>query len=158
MWYKIVLNKDGSVASCEEAAPSLDEGRCVLFVEAASKQAAIEAAKVRRNSRKLAYDAKLKALGLCVDCRKPAALGKTKCPACIELQRTRDRARANGAYIPLTPEQRSQLRTGRKHTNNERLILLYECRRVFDERGAKAFRAWLQSEIDASFGETTAAQ
>jgi hypothetical protein len=159
MWYKIVLNKDGSIASCEEAAQSLDQGRSVIFVEAESRRAAMLAAKVRRNARKMAYDHKLTALGLCRDCRKPARAGKLRCVECSERKSRYDKERARGTYVPPTSEERSQRRIGRPKTSNERLILLYECRKVFDERGHREFRRWLQGQIDASFSrEGTAAE
>jgi hypothetical protein len=41
MWYRIELHSDGSVASCEEAASSLADGRSVHFVEADTKEDAI---------------------------------------------------------------------------------------------------------------------
>lgn len=151
MWYRIELNKDGSVHSCVEAAPSLEQGRLVVFVEAATKALALEASVVRRRQRKVQYDVKLKNLGLCVNCRRPASHGKTRCDSCCEQKRSEDRQRKAGTFVKLTGEQRSALRTGRPKTNNERLILLYECRKVFDEQGSKAFRKWLQAQIDASF-------
>ncbi len=158
MWFKVVLNKDGSVASCVEAAQSIDQGRTILFVEANNKEDALRAAKVRRSIYKLEYDRKLTSLGLCRDCRRPAVDGQTRCARCRDKKRHEDRQRSAGTFVPLTHEQRSELRSSRPKTSNERLVCLYECRNAFDRLGAKDFRKWLQSEIEKTFGADEEAQ
>jgi hypothetical protein len=180
MWFKVVFNKDGSVASCEESGPSISDGKHVFYVEADDKVKAISRArddlsKLRRHH--LSKREKHRASGLCVLCDNRAATGRVKCGPCLQRQKeSRDRKRARGGN--LTAEERARISSeslrkagaagGRAQiedlqkpleelrTERSRRLLrraMAEVRDAFWRLSGPAFASWLDERIVALGGE-----
>lgn len=170
MWFKVVLDKDGGVRSCDEVSDSFTESGSVVFVEADSKADAIAQAKERfrlrhRRAERHRREERLER-GLCSKCgRTERRAGATKCEACAA------KARYHGA------ERYARLATGGPprlpHVNNlphmkgiasgilssgvppvsgrrtPRLIALLDVRRMYEKVSLDEFRRWLDREIES---------
>lgn len=178
MWYRIELNKDGSIRSCAEVEACATEGRNVRYVEADSRKDALvlvaawwrRAETMRRNNQARITDCKKR--GICVHCRSRPAEGDWRCGVCRQAQRDsadRSRRRARGEDIPRlvshakTDEARAASVLRDRETRARRLVRQYSrdwrmggnlairtLSRVLAsyDSNPDGFRAWLVSEID----------
>jgi hypothetical protein len=179
MWYRIELNKDGSVASCTEVEACVLEGRNVRYVEANSKFLACvlvqkwwkNRAQENRREKKMA-DRRFQA-GLC-KCGATAKPGRQRCPGCqarsAQLKREVRAGRAPLHGYSRTDAERAQAAFRRQESLKKRNDSRYEkakqvagasnpkkARRIaleqalakFDQLTVDAYRAWLVREIQA---------
>lgn len=143
MWFKVEVNKDGSVATCEQVDVSLKSGVSVVYIEAESKEKAIEKAvayverirlKARRSYEKnrekiLAADrarraARAKA-GICSRCdEKAVASGYCEAHRVVynEQRAAAKRDKRRGIFVKKTtsidPLQRAaSIKAGRNESN-----------------------------------------
>jgi hypothetical protein len=167
-WYRIEIQKDGSVASCECVGPSAgDRGGRVFYIESDSETWAIasaisryksylerqrESVQARRESRKSA--------GLCTECGQPAPDGQRNCNPCLARHRmvvmgTLPDGARQGKVTPRVEELRL-VRAGRSQRANILGEVLDAALRM---RAGIAFISWLRAERDAAAsGEATAAE
>jgi len=156
MWFKVVIRRNGEVASCEHVADASEDGASVFFVDAANKTEAIGLAKKLKNERKRAIVVRLKKAGLCVDCRKPNPRDTQRCKACTKIRSQNTMQRRAGTFIPKTHEELSAVHRLRPRMSAERLLALLEVQRHLDEfgyRGFTAFRRWLAEAIGGEVAE-----
>jgi hypothetical protein len=174
MWYRIELNKDGSVKSCAEVEACIVEGKHIRYVEADSRASAVGLVQAwwRQRAAVAERTRNYRQKGLC-DCSRPVERGRKSCEACRSRRREsqkRCRARQNGEIIPLRSSKpaatdaeralavkrirdnaRSRSRERRRDMSDvsrSRLRALTEVLRQFDRATPRAFRAWLVAEID----------
>jgi hypothetical protein len=176
MWYRIELNKDGSVASCMEVEACISEGRNVRYVEADSRGAALKlvAAWWRRKAKDTEYYRKraeaARLAGACSRCRiRPRAGGAKTCAACADQNKKLRDAYHTGARVKsrrkdMTDDERAaaaqrRLVSMRNHMAGERAlcgggnpkkvrrVALEQVLAKFDELSPAAFRSWVQDEI-----------
>ncbi len=160
MWFRIEMNKDGSVLKAEHVEAKLTGGgRFVVYVDAETKESAIASAVSRyqrylekqRTDKKARVDAR-KNSGRCVDCGRPGVLGRVRCQRCAErlnAYRQRGRGRPHELPAPIPAGSRSQ-----------RAIILAE---VMDQalalRAGVAFLSWLRNELEharSAYGKVAA--
>jgi hypothetical protein len=178
MWFKVVFNKDVSVASCDESSPSLSDGKHVFYVEADDKPKALHVARLRFEGRLKNLKDRRLAAGQCVSCGSPTpGKGRRCCQPCQDRmtqksQESKDRAKAG---TPLTAEERRErrlnsLRKGsglieravaasvavttkqpQDHNWKTRRVVLRALRDVEDayrRLSAPVFHAWLRERIE----------
>lgn len=113
MWYRIELNKDQSVRSCEEVSCSLSgSGRTIHYVEADSKEMAIAvlvSTHLRRVKRSRDRHLDRVARGLCTCCEAPRVTNRF-CRAHADAENARQRAVRNGT-VKAKPIGRNNLRS-----------------------------------------------
>jgi hypothetical protein len=177
MWFKVTINKDGSVASCEQVAASLENGKTIRYVEADSAELALQWVNRWQRSLHLArersarYKQEAMAAGMCVTCKRvPAKEGKVSCEACLGDQRQYARDRRLDLREPrgqFSQEEKlriyqERLARGLKKQKNRgantyayaqqvtRRDTLCEVLTKFDACNAVVFRAWLEAEMNAA--------
>jgi len=156
MWFRVELNKDGSVAKCDavEANESSRGGR-VYFIEADSKEHALELGLKRyraylESQRQGMRErrARLKKAGLCRDCSgalDPEAKSQRsiRCSACAKrAYNLRHKIEEPGKQGVVRPE-----RLATRLPEDYRLAVLLEIRGRIDSLGAGKFYKWLNREI-----------
>lgn len=183
MWFRIELNKDNSIASCEATSGSRNEGRAVHYVEAESKGSAIALLlsryasnnEARRKAARTRADA-LRAEGLCRRCgRNKCSLGLTTCTDCLAKRNARHAERAAGAPIldqratsvnqKLAAQARRQQYDVSKAMRKAAGYLIMvrvayaRCLKSFDEMTPAVYRTWLAEALRlASEKEQASAQ
>ncbi len=175
MWYRIECNRDGSVSSCEEVSHSVASGRYVHYIEASTKEEAIQVLLSRYEKRRASsVNSKARsrpvyaALGKCLNCGGPVGEGregKTRCLGCNE--RSRLNRKGIKKAVSRTPTEkaaqfyaentRKQIREASKSASVRRRTLVC-CLEQFDSGTAGSFRSWLVEEIRAAQVKETAAQ
>ena len=175
MWFKIVTNKDGSVASCEQVDVSKDNGKTVHYVEASNKSEAIElilsryrdnAAKQRERDR--ARRDKLRSANLCARCGKNnRSDGMSICFECSEKDAARQRKQRQELKLGRPKlwkknesdddriksqinRQKKDIEKARKKANGSYIIVRVayaRCLQAFDSMTPNAYRTWLSEQL-----------
>lgn len=176
MWFKVTINKDGSVASCEQTDASYESGKTVRYVEADSREQALgivaqwqrELENARTKNQK--YHREIRARGICSGCRKrPAEKDRASCELCLAKHRKYARDYYHGRRTPGLPPQEERVarykaardakmqkmaqREGGSYQYARAVVrrdLLAEVLEKFDSMPATAFRAWLAAESEAA--------
>jgi hypothetical protein len=107
MWFRIELNKDRSVRSCVEVETSFKNGRSVYYIEADSKEKALQVLVRKyqeRIDRSRAYANKryadFKAMGICPGgCNEPAPEGRVFCRRCQDDAEVKRKQRVTGQRV-----------------------------------------------------------
>lgn len=174
MWFRIETNKDGSVKSCVEVELSLSDGRRVAYVEADSKEEALQVFARRwvirmekSRSRGRARRRRYIAAGLCCYCGKEPARGGSGCSECRERRKANAAARRAGG--PRLMSDRQSMTDGekelkelegrrersRKHREgglnpywDGKLAFAREALGHFDATTPRSFRLWLKERIE----------
>lgn len=173
MWYRIELNKDGSIASCEQVEGSLKGGRYVRFFEADSSAGAVAMAalwwhqRTTTSARHARRRADMKAKGVCTTCMvNPAAVDLTECPECIaekkRLREERAERRKRGDYTDrrfdgtrdAAEKYADFLARRRADAQGQRRMRMIRCRLdvlcaalLRLSRSPATLREWLEGEI-----------
>lgn len=95
MWYRIELNKDGSIATCVEVEESHRNSRSVRYVEAVSREEACAAILLwhkNEKDRSIRNYEKRRRAGLCYCCGAPARPGMSECADCSDRKNAHKRA------------------------------------------------------------------
>jgi hypothetical protein len=179
MWFKVTINKDGSVASCENVGAALENGKTVRYVEADSSEAALKIVaawqrdREQRHVRERAKYQQMKASGLCLHCLKvPRVPDRVHCAACLEWHRAYARDRYHGRIdTGLRPEAERakafgeardrKLKKMRERPGGNygfaravtRRELLAEVLKNYDLLPPEEFRVWLSSELSRAIEE-----
>lgn len=121
MWFKVSLRKDGAVISCDPVAESSLNGERNLFIEASSKEEAIQKAKAdwtKWRDRKLIQ---AKARGLCEECfARPRKTGAIRCQICLTKRANKKRDSRARDRLPddvrrgLEPARLDEIRLNRQ--------------------------------------------
>lgn len=159
-WFRIEMNKDGSVAASQCVGPSSgDKGSRVFYIEAESETFAIAAAVSRyrsyldRQRTDMANGrAARKAACLCRDCGAPVSDGMLRCRICLDHEkdvRHNDKPPGvRGVVRPIVQELRLE-RAGR----SQRFHIIEEIlRAAIRMKAGIAFISWLRAERDAAEG------
>jgi hypothetical protein len=169
-WWRVELNKAGTVTACEPVENCERNTRHVLYIQAACEQHAVAEAErwlERRREYARQYDRKRRrarqAKGICEACdRKIAANSKTCCAehliAARDYQRTRKARIAAGIVRPITnpvvaraQEDARQMRFRRMTVQLPVVLAVYD---QLDGRLWSPFRQWLVDEIAARGGDS----
>lgn len=157
MWFKVVLNKDLSIASCEQVANAFDDaGRHVIYCEADDKAGALKYAKhladARRNSRE--RRAMAKANGRCTSCGH--GFDSPKHAGCKARKRVRSTAvrDAELASLPRPEPKKPGPQVHQFGSIRERILT--EVREHYVRMTREEFFAWLEAEIKAASWRRTA--
>jgi len=119
MIYRVEIRKDGAVASCNVVESALRNGGRIYYVEAPSKERAIDLVKkafarlAAKADRRLAEDP-----GLCRQCMKRQTNGKSLCPVCMENQKRLVSEMRDIARLP--PDERARALSERAVSNREK--------------------------------------
>ena len=148
MWFKVILNKDFSIASCEHVDSAFtDGGQHVICCEADSKLLALKYAKQLASSRRTSRErrARAKEHRLCSSCgykRDDPRHIKCRKVASDRLQYTRS-AKASGLPAPprLIPGPKQHL------SGSHRARVLAEVREKYVQMSRGDFFAWLEQEL-----------
>jgi predicted DNA-binding transcriptional regulator AlpA len=165
MWFRVELNADGSVVSCEHVESSgTENGGSVLYVEAQSPEEALRLAAA-------AYDVRMgkkrKQRALRILSGRCSACGKTNedpfllCAECrAKGRRNKSKAHAPGRQRPRTPTEKAERELEhQKKLAAKRSVLdalrmerarkstLLEVLKAFDDQTPGQFRAWLGAEL-----------
>jgi hypothetical protein len=164
LWWRVVLDKDGSIKECTQVEATGKGGGHVRYLQANTKAEACSYAKAwyekykaTKREAEVRRLLKCKAEGRCTSCRKaPARPGKVTCQACCNqvVRRRKDvrEGREQKREI-LTPEEtlrrvrERQIRCNAQHGGSLGWTL-QKCLKQFDALGPEAFRAWLVAEIE----------
>lgn len=162
-WFRLVANKDGSIATCEHFVGARDDkGRSVHFVQALNAEDAIQKWAARyRNRTALTKKARRKniELGLCRNnARHGVAVASGLCRACANSANSRRRAVQKGCVLKVqrnvTPEQQAaaEVRYRKRHDSISRATLakrraFKNALEAFDEMPPARFRGWLVAQI-----------
>jgi hypothetical protein len=154
MWYRIELNRDGSVGACTEVEATIPvRGGRVYFIEADTKEQALATGLARYNayleSQRASMRVKreqLKAEGRCRDCRGVLDRDGIRCASCAKrCVALRDKLEVPGVRgVPRAETLANKLPT------NTRLLVLHEVLGKFDRLTPRAFRAWLLAAVEKS--------
>lgn len=157
MWFRVELNKDGSVASCTEAGPSFPEkgGGRIYYIEADTKESAL-ATGLRRykeylESQRVAASERRKKLrehGLCRDCRNPLDPGAARSgrrARCAECARRAFEQRYRGAPVGTRGVPRPDTIT--KQRAEYRAEVFREVAAAAQRMSLKRFRAWITEQL-----------
>lgn len=116
MWFRVEAYKDGSIKSCEQVSESFADGRNVLYIEADSKAAALQAAKERINrylarrsdayGKQKAKRASRIARGLCCECERPR-VNKQHCEKHRSMEQARARRKRKLRAAGVGPKERT---------------------------------------------------
>lgn len=179
MWFRIELNKDRSVKSCDEVESSVKDGRSVYYIEAPTKELAIKALAARWDRKqeraRARYLAKVDlrwTTGKCVNCDNAARSKALVCDACYAKHSERRRQRLAGVKLTrlpaaTTPEEKAasvikaressratqrerNRRYWRRHRRDMKLVTLQRALEAFDSMSSTAFKSWLLEEIHAA--------
>lgn len=177
MWFRIELNKDGTVASCAAVESSAGEaGGGVYFIEAQAPEEALriasEAYQVRVGRSRRRYAIRILS-GRCPGCGGERDESFVLCERCRSRARKRSRAVRAGEHDPearpraRTPEQmaaRELRRQGDERRRQSIAHLLQSTKRKqatlaealaqFDALGPSMFREWLVTEIAKLGGQS----
>jgi hypothetical protein len=170
-FFRIELDKTGAILSCSEVEASEKGGKFVRYVEALDAAGACEQVNAWWAARKAAHRASgaarvaaRRAAGVCIDCAKPAVVGRARCSAHMRANyegQLRAIARSAGESVPRmrapTAESaqqalaRSRLHGARAVAKNGRHTesAYRRCLAHFDKLSPKQFRAWLVGKISA---------
>ena len=155
MWFRVELNKDGSVSTCTHVeARSTEAGRQVYYIEAESDTFACASAVSRykayidrQRESMVERRAARKAAGLCRECQKPVGNGKLRCAECLAHERDiryhGKPAGTRGVVRPVVLEQRLEA-AGR--SQRER-ILQEVLDAALSMRAGLAFISWLRNQL-----------
>lgn len=149
MWFRIELNKDGSVLKAEHVEARLPgAGRFVVYVDAETKELAMASAvgRYQRYLEKQRADMRArrevrKAQGRCRDCGKPGTTGYL-CAGCAERQNAL-RRRGRTGFGSVEPRPRGV------HSQRE-IILAEVLEQAVALRAGVAFLSWLRNELEAA--------
>jgi hypothetical protein len=169
MWFKLTLAKDGAIRSCEEVSASFEDSATVVYIEAVSREKAIEKARKdwKKRYRTRVYHER-GALGVCASCNQAALPGSAHCATHkarvrASYERTQEKRRALGLKPgeKMPPELHAQ-RNANAPTRkaiaernyggqpsgllNLRTLLVVQAN--FRDMSAAKFDAWLQAQID----------
>ncbi len=174
MWFRIVTNRDGSIASCEQVDSSLSNGRQTFYIEADTRAAAIKVLldRYERNN-KLRRDAaaervsKARRDGLCSHCcKRPRGAGLSYCSQCLEAKRARRAELKAGApklsLAASTQEQKLRAQAKRAQKDNAKAskkanghfimvrVAYARCLNALDTMTPSNYRAWLVEQLRAA--------
>jgi|SRR6188508_316119 len=159
MFWKVEIDKEGSILSCETVASIGKNGSRVIYVEAETKVDACTNAKAWHEHKK-AYmrtftkerrDKRIRD-GMCTGCGKNRAReGRRTCTTCANSQSARDKSGGAGREL-LTPEeaarrQEAQSTDWRRRRGGSKGSTLRGVLHKFDEMNPDTFRLWLVGEI-----------
>jgi hypothetical protein len=161
MFWRVELDKEGSLKSCDACAERGKNGQRVIYVEAEDKPSACTAAKQWWEKRKN-YNAELSrrrskelaSKGLCTSCGQRPLVNKWYCEQCRARSNERHSARRQGAAPPpqrpaSTPEEaRERWRESSRNHGGSRGYLLRRALKNFDALTPTEFRRWLVNEIN----------
>jgi len=144
MFWRVELDKEGSIKSCELAEAVAKSGGKVAYIEADSKTNACLLAKLwyqshlkRDRDRQKKVRAAKSASGECRECKAEAEPGKRHCKAHL--------SRANSRFHGETP---GRLPIGVN-------VSIYQVLSKFDALGPDGFRAWVVNKISAKEAEVS---
>ena len=161
VWWKVALDKDGAILSCEQADCVKKGTSLITYVQANSKVEACSFAKAwlanrrsKQNAAEKARNDRCRAQGLCIKCRRNPLITKNHCRECadyIAAAVQRSEARKRGENVPLkraetSAEQqliRARQKAKMKSFKPKRILEL------FDKLGPKDFRAYFQGLADS---------
>lgn len=168
MWFKIVQNKDGSIATCAEVSGSREDGKSVHYIEADSAEAAcgillaryahVRSAELARRKYRVAQgicvcgkaiEANRLGLSLCCECNdKITAQARTRRAAInagTHVVRPMARTAAEKAALALAARASEQQRSKTRASYKLRIrrVVLQNCLEAFDHMTPRNFRAWL---------------
>ena len=163
LWWRVELDREGSIKSCEQVEYASTPGRLVRFVQANAKDLACAAAKAWYAKRLAGYKKNSatrresrKREGKCIRCsrpKQPERLSALLCVRCCQLAAEAEKLRAQSPRPLKTAAEQHQIflesmaRSRRKRVYaNISLVGLLE---RFDAAGPEAFRAWLVERIEA---------
>jgi hypothetical protein len=164
VWWRVELDKDGSIKTCDAVEASQKGSTYLRFVEAETKAHACTTVKKWYETKKRnaavqsarAY-ASRKAAGTCLMCTQPKAPGRAMCELHLRVHREAEQRRRNGdtsharPHVPPAIQLAAERERGRvwarAHGGSEGRMMR-RCLKQFDALGPEAFRAWLVSEIE----------
>jgi hypothetical protein len=157
VWWRVLLDRDGSVRSCEQVEAVEKDGQSAVFVQANNAAQAVMRAKSwleRRRASRRRSEAKRKERnrdGICRDCKEPVcATSRRYCQEHLEHHRELGRRWYHGESTPR--QERSPLEM-QQHVNEQargyrrQQVQLNDVLEKYDTLSPRAFRAWLVSEI-----------
>lgn len=157
IWWRVVLDKDGSIKTAEQVEYAGQGSKLVRFVEANTKAEACSIAKRWHENRKQIERrceqkrlAAARSAGMCTRCKcRKARKNRVQCERCSEQQAARDPRRGGqrAGFVAKTPEQSFADYTYKNRQSSRLRIHAKVCLRQFDALGPVEFRAWLVSEI-----------
>jgi 3'-phosphoadenosine 5'-phosphosulfate sulfotransferase (PAPS reductase)/FAD synthetase len=166
MWFKVELNGDGSVASCEPVESARQNGKTVVYIDALDKAEAMRLAKkeymLRYNA---AYFQNKKSQGCAACTTADPAVGSIYCEQCRERKRAQrtalDLRKKIEALPPSAPIKERKVAerklkelnvkvkalAKKKGPRGAKLVTLMWVLREFDRRSGRGFRDWLVEAI-----------
>lgn len=159
MFWRVEIDNEGGIFSCDAADAMGRNGRRVIYVEAETKVEACSRAKSWHEHKKdymrtLSKERRERRIrdGLCVQCGKARSReGRRTCTGCANNQSARDKAGPAGREA-LTPEeamrrQQEQSKSWHKRRGGSKGTTLRTVLRQFDQLNGDDFRHWLVAEI-----------
>jgi hypothetical protein len=151
MWFKVLLNKDLSIASCEQVDQAFENGKHVIYCEADTKDAALKYAKQLAKTRIISKErrAAAKISGRCNSCGH--ARDSEVHRRCLDRKGARAKTvrEAIKQGLPRPGPTRPPGPITHQH-GTHRWRILTEVRERYVSMGREAFFSWLETEIKAA--------
>lgn len=154
MFWKVELDKEGSILSCEAVESKGRSGALIAYIEAETKALACSGAKTWHETRKrkaLAYSERVRndraKSGKCTNhgCKMP-------CRRCSEKNARYRERKATGTLLKPWHETAEQALEAKRTAQRRFARMLIDIRMVqarLNELGPERFREWLRLEVDA---------
>lgn len=158
-WYRVELDKDGTVVSCAQCEAPSRPGYRVFYTWEASEDAATRKAVARyqayltkQREDQRTRRARNKQAGKC-QCGRAPKPGQEQCQVCLDSAedsrlRAQDRVTGTAYAPPKTPRPELLAKRKEQHDNSTRLEILEEVQRAWCHcKTEREFTAWLQAQL-----------
>jgi hypothetical protein len=157
MWFRVELNRDGSVLSCREVEAQLPgEGRHVYYIDAQLKQYAIGSAqqryeryKARQRESVQERRNKRREQSLCPECGA-ATSGGVWCEGCLERKRGLRAGSVKPGKQGVIAARVQEMKLGAAGKSQRVAILEQVLDAAVSMRAGIAFISWLRGELEAA--------